>query len=463
MAAPIVPAVTRVLSAAIDAIVEARPTAQRHFNSGGRWADLPALWRAQIQVALSRLSDEVVSARLRSAMGDALRTLCASEFETTLPSDPQTAAAFLTLARPDPVAVWAGSTQYAAGAIVQAAAGSSVAQQAQNAGTSGSSEPSFSGTIGANTSDNGITWTCIKKPLAPTGIIRQGTLFSKAADPTAVPLAIPAASYTVRKPTYVPEGQLSVALVLDAQRQGVDANVPTYTNYANPASIQPAAPLFDPTFATASCYAAGGSSGLPDDVLRAAAKAYAIGQYGANDAAVVAGLLRQQAVRHIAYFPANEALAYGQVYVADESWASGAGWVAQVAQQFASEWLGFGCRLRYGSVANDSIAIAPTIVLASSDDLNDTDDIDANVRAAAKAYFDDRPDWYRWRLASLRAVISNADPRILTCTSVTVTDPTTGNPVAEPANTFGQAPWVSSLTHYDLTDSNVQSSYQPPA
>lgn len=460
---PIVPAVSRIVGPAIDAIVAARPTSQKHFNAGGRWADLTALWRAQLQVALSRLSDEVVSARLRSAMGDALRTLCASEFETTLPSTPQTALAFVTLTRPDPVPVWEPSTQYAAGEIVQAAPGSSVAQQAQNAGTSGNSEPSFSTTLGVTTPDNGITWTCITKPLAPSGIIRQGTLFSKAADPTAIPIAIAAASYVSTKPVYVPTGTLVVGVPAIAQRAGVDANVPTFGNYASPTSIQPAAPLFDPTFATSLCYAAGGSSGISDDVLRAAARAYAIGQYGPNDAAVVAGLLQNQSVRHYAYFPANAYLAYGQVYIADESWACGGAWVNRIAQTFADSWLGFGCRLRFGVVTNTAIAIQPTIVLASSDALNYTDDIDASVRAAAKAYFDNRPDWYRWRLASLRAVLSKADPRILTCTSVTVTDPTTNATLSEPANTFGQAPWQTGLTHWDLTDSNVQASYQPPA
>ena len=410
MADPILPAAAAVMTPAIDAIVAAVPAALPHFNAGHRWADLPAIWRAQVLVLLSRLADEVGSARLATASGTALAELCASEFNTVLPSTPQSAVGTLNLARPQP---------YDA---------------------------------------NGNPTT------PPAGIIPAGTPFVKLANPNAQPLPVAAASYVTVGAVYVPAGAFVATVQIVASAPGAAANAPFFPAYGNTLSITPAQPLFDATFATVSCFAAGGSSGLTDPILRQAAAANAVGQFGPTDGAIIAGLLSQQSVRHFAAFRAG-ALPYASLYIADESWSDAGAWDAQIAQTLASAWVGVGGRVRIGSVWNQQILVAPTLVLKSTDDLNDTTDIDASVRAAAESYFNDRPDWYRWRAVELRTLLSVCDSRILQCTAVSVTDAATGAAVAEPSGPFGQGPWSAqfALTHFYLTDQNVQASYLPPS
>ena len=400
MADPILPSASSLVTPAIDAIVALRPEALAHFNNpASNWSKLAAIWRAQILVNLARVADEVKATRLQFATGEPLRALAASEFNTTLPPDPQYALATVSMTRTGTAA----------------------------------------------------------------GTIRAGTQYVKTANPAAVPLPIGACTYAVKQAVYVPSGQLTATVLLEATRAGADGNVPTFSNYSSPATITPSTTLFDATFATSSCTAAGGSSGVTDDVLRAACKAYWLGQFGPTDAAIVAGAFQQQSVRHLALFPAG-ALPYAQLYVADQSWSHDAGWEGSILQAINDSWLGFGCRVRVGYVSNRQIVVSPTIVLKSTDDLNDTTDIDANVRAATRDYFDGRPDWYRWKAAALQALLGKADSRILHCLSVTITDAVTGATIADssgPTGT-GSSAWSPSVTHLYLTDDGVQATYEPP-
>jgi len=420
MADPILPTPDSLVTPFIDAIVAQRPEALQHFNSGGRWSHLSKMLRAQAVVALSRMADEVKSARLRFATGQSLRALCASEFNTTLPPDPQLAYGEVELARPSP--------------------------------------GSASGIIPA-----GSRIPFVKRAL-PNGL--------PFGDPNAYPLPVASATYDVVAPVYIASGQLTAVVKIVAVTPGAEANVPLFVNgpptYLHPTLISPGTPLFDTTITVTSVDAAGGSSGVTDAVLVAAARAHAIGQFGPTDGAIVAGLLEQQAVRRYASFPATAFLPYAQVYIADESWASSNLWVNRVAQHFADNWQGFGCRARFGPIVNYTITISPTIVLANSDSLNDTEAIDANVRAAAKSYFDDRPDFYSFRLSSLKAAIAAADPRILHCSSVSVIDAITGAEIPEPQNSFGttatfQTTWSPFVVHWYLVDNGVQSTYMPPS
>lgn len=462
MTDPILPPADALLTPAIDAIVAAAPASLKHFNSGGRWADLPALWRAQLLLNLARQGDEVQSARLRFSKGPSLRALAASEFNTTLPTDPQIAYATLTLTRPNPAPTWLASTRYGTGAIVQPPTPNGLAYQAQVGGITGGAAPSFSPVLGGTTTDGGVTWLTIALPVAPAGVIRSADRFRKNADPNATPIPVGAAAYAPVAPVYVQQGQLTTTISLRATVAGADANVPYFVNVGVPTSIGLAQPLsWDKTWTTSSSVAAGGSSGLTDPVLVAAARAYSVGQFGPTLAAVVAGVLRQQSVRHYAIFPASQAVPYAQAYLTDESWGQSTDWLAAAAQTVADTFQGFGCRTRYGGVQNQQIALATTLVLQSSDDLNYTDAIDQNVRTAAESYFNDRPDWYRFRLAALRSLLSKCDRRIQQCTSVVVTDALTGAVVPEPANTFGLS-WLGQLTHFYLTDRNVTTSYRPP-
>ena len=396
MTEPILPNASSLLSPAIDAIVALRPESRPFFSYGGNWQNLTAMWRAQVLVLLARLGDETMSARLKFATGERLRTLCASEFNTTLPPDPQ---------------------------------------------------PAY-GTIGVSRSGTG------------PGVIPAGTQFVKAADPKGVPLPVAAATYVTTQTVYFAEGISGGYVNLVATSPGPAGNIPYFPAYFG-APVQPASPLFDPTFKGVSPFiAAGGSSGLTDPVLVAAAKAYAVGQFGPTDGATLAGALRQQSVRHYAAFAAGK-LPYAQLFLADESWASTAAWYNRIAQEIANAWQGFGCRIRYGFVQNVQITLTATLVLQSTDDLADTSAIDANVRAAAEAYFNDRPDWYILRAASLEAVLSNADARILHCTSVGVFDAVLGTPIADTVNSFASS-WTGTITHYYLTDASVTATYEPP-
>lgn len=406
MAKPILPSVSAFVTAAIDAVVAARPETLQLFNQpNSNWGNLPAMWRAQALLLLAWLGDSVKSARLKTAKADALRALCASEFRTQLPPAPQTALAQVSLFRPN--------------------------------------------------------------TLAGQGTIRAGTKFVKAASPTASPLPIQAATYTTTSTTYVSSEVLGVTLSLLASASGSAANLPSFLGVQTGGLIQPASPLFDPSFTWITsprdivASASGGSDGLPDPVLVAAAKAFAIGQFGPTQGALIAGLLAQQSVRRYAVFPASLSLPYAQAYIGDQSWASSPPWISSVAQAIANQWTGFGCRIRFGSIVNRQIAVSATIVLKSTDDLNSTDDIDANVRSVAESYFNDRPDWYRFRVSTLRSLLSSADPRIRHCTGVAVTDAVTGQPVVEPQNTFTET-WTPTLVHPYLTDSNCQSTYLPP-
>lgn len=417
MADPILPTPDNLVTAAIDAIVALRPESLQHFNAGGRWSHLTTMWRAQAVLCLDRLADEVRSRRLRIATGDALRALCASEFQTSLPPDPQPSYATISLNRP---------SGGAAGIIRSGAA------------------------------------TQFVKIAKPSGIALPAS--------NAYPLPIASATYNVVAPVYVLPGQTTVTVQCVAVAPGANANVPVFANagYPIPTVIQPARPLFDQNFVVTSSVSSGGSSGLTDPVLRAAARAYNQGQFGPTDAAILAALLGQQSVRHLAAFPAHGYLDYAQIYVADESWASTTAWVNQVAQSFVDTAQGFGCRARFGTVVNRQVALQAGIVLASTDDLNYTESIDSNVRAAAESYFNDRPDWYTWRRKALQAVLSQADPRILYCQSLTVFDAATNGTLTDPANSLAgsnvyQTTWSPTITHYYLLDQGVTTVYAPPS
>jgi hypothetical protein len=405
MADPILQPVSSLVTAAIDAMVASRPSTLPHFNNpDSRWNDLPALWRAQALLVQRRLVSEVKAARLATAGDvsfDALRSLCSSEFNTTLPTSPQVARATVALHR------------------------------------------NVTGVRGA---------------------IPAGTPFNQQANPNAVPLPIGAAAYTVDRTVYMNPSDTGCILQLTATSSGTNANAPTIIQYQTK-SIQPSVPLFDPNLAVSAISAAGGSSGLPNAVLIAAATAYAAGQFGPTLQAAVAGVLQQQSVRHFAVFPGAAALPYLQLYIADESWSDDPTWhsaVLQTLQDASAPWIGFGCRVRMGTVINQQIAVAATIVLASTDDLANTNDIDANVRAVAESYFNDRTDWYLFRSQELQAVLSAADPRILQCTSVSVTDAVDGSDIDDPSFVFGVAPFQPVITHWLLVDQNCQATYSPP-
>src|ERR1041385_6815431 len=95
----LIPDIDAVIGAGIERLVELRPNALKHVNLGqGRWSHLFAGWRAQGNIVARRFGDEVVATRLFSE-AQALRELCASEFETSLSTDPTNAIGEVTLTR----------------------------------------------------------------------------------------------------------------------------------------------------------------------------------------------------------------------------------------------------------------------------------------------------------------------------------------------------------------------------
>ena len=91
--------------------------------------------------------------------------------------------------------------------------------------------------------------------------------------------------------------------------------------------------------------------------------------------------------------------------------------------------------------------------------------IDANIRAAIRSYFDNRQDWYLFRLKGLAAAIATSDPNIQQVADVVVSDAVSGAAFAEPP-VPGVGAWSPTLTHYfigtDSGDNTVTASYMPP-
>lgn len=491
MPAPILTPSTTVVTPLIDAIVAARPNALGPMNNGGRYTALPTIAKAQTDVVNARLADEVQSARLRFSTGTSLRVLAQSEFDTSLPAAPQTAYATVYLAR--------SSGPMAAGVIRQ---GQRFAKQANPNATPlpiAAATYTVSSTIYVPQDQ---TWAVVQltavsagdDPNVPNFGFQLGTLFGftmpavgetvviRIANGPTAPLVV-GGIYAIGgagifELTAINSPLLTFENLGDVSAVEEGTAIPFGATYAaSNTQIQPSDPLFDTNFQTTSCEASGGSGGLTDPILVAAARANAIGGYGPNDGALVAGVLSLQSVRFYAFFRANETIAYSQGYVADETWSSGQFWTSLVSQNLITNFLGFGCRVRFGTIVNQLIAVTADIVLKNSNDLANTSDIDSNVSLALRNYFDGLPinsndtgrlDWYSFRLTTLQAVISQADARIQTCTDVTVKDANTGIVIEEPPATFGQV-WSPTLTHFyvgasaDGSDNSFTGSYLPPS
>lgn len=408
---PQIPSPYAVLTPAIDAIVAARPNALPIFNGGtGRWAHLVTGWRAQAALNFERLADEAQSARLPLASGDALRQLCASEFETTVSSDAAPAIGSLVLTR-------------------------------------------STGTLHA-------------------GTIRIGDVFPRLADPTAKPVPIQGMEYEAIQPVYVPQGQLTATVYIRAKRTGLAGNIVQEMGVAN-TSIALPPDIFDPAFAVTACYAGGGAdAGFDEKQLARAAKRNARGQFGPIENALISSVLTAAGVRHDAYFdyePTHPvgALAVALSFIADGSWGSSPDWAMAVTQA-VQDRVGFGCRHTALWVSNIFSRVSLNVRLKKTQDLFDTTGLQDIVRKAAQAYFNDRPDWYHWSEASLRAAITRADPRILVCSSAFLSAYASAAGIPESPFTsvkrvapglFGPS---NELVHYFVPDDGVVVTFLPP-
>ncbi len=282
------------------------------------------------------------------------------------------------------------------------------------------------------------------------GTIRKGARFSRPADTSSQRLYVDA-QYRAAVDVHVAQGATSVEVPLEAEREGAFANRPRTSTVATELVI--ADEIHDRQAWTVSSYEmGGGSDAISDEELRRYARAFASGQHGPNAKAALAGALRA-GVRHaIAIDDPNQAALV--VYVADGSWAASTRWGKLVRQSlYENKHVGFGCKVLVALVTNEIVGVEVTCRVRRPEYLAETTSLDAAIQKAVRSYFDDRPDWNRWKSAALRAVVARADRRLLSCTSATV-KLLDGTPVSEPAE--------GSSTHYMLLDSAVRVTYLPP-
>lgn len=410
-----VPRPDEIIGPAIDALVAARPQVFRHLQGGptdSYYARVvKAGWRAQAALLLAQIGDEVASTRLGLATGPALLDLAADEYQTVVDASPTLAYGSVTLAR----------TGIAGGAI------------------------------------------------------RAGKKFRRVADPTQQPPVLGASYSALADVIVLPNVTSGIVVPLVADTPGSAANAPIVSAGDSTAPLgvmQVADLLFDPTFEVTAFDAAGGSDGLDEDSIRAEAKAYSVGQYAPTDDAITAGALRGTGVKYAAIRDFTEVFtlvmselvpsnaAFTSVVIADQSWATSLAWRNQVQQSIATNFQGFGCAIRMGTVTNVVASLTAAVVLRDARSLGDTSEIDAAIQAAVSAYFDLRPDWYVFRYAQIRAVIAHADRRILTCTAAQLLD-STGTPIAEPSAPIA-APSVV-LTHWMVPQGSTLATYNAPS
>lgn len=290
------------------------------------------------------------------------------------------------------------------------------------------------------------------------GTVREGTRWRVDANPAAVP-PIAGGEYIATQNTYVRCGAQTVIVPTRAAVSGTAANVPIFSPVQT-RTIKTLGSLFDAAETlrlapfTLSC--AGGGPGQSDDVLRRAATANWLGQFGPTDAALVTGSLSFPGV---AQCPILKDITRGEnvAYPVDGSWAQSPQWFDGLEEALRKDWLGVGCRLRRGTIINRVVRIELLVNLRSRAYLSDTTAITAALLTALRSYFDARPDWWIFRLAALRAVCSRAHRRILKCTSAVVRD-ANGEPIDEPEQPSGG----DTLTHWWFADGAVDIVYDAP-
>lgn len=392
----ILPTPEEAVTAFVDGVVAARPTAARHFNLGrGRWHHLAVMVRAQAALAIARLADEVKQHRLPLGDGQGLRENLASEYLAALEVGPTVARGKIILAR-------------------------------QGTGP---------------------------------GVIKAGTRFVKRANPAAIPLPIAAAEYESVRPVIVPSGTQELAVDVRATRAGPHANIVQESNVAFTA-VKIDDVLFD-TFSVTGAFAAGGSLGLDDAGVKAAARALARGDRGPTLSAPLAGALAGTGVRYAAVID-DATTGRTRLYVADESWGSSNALLDDVTQRIRDDRAGFGLLIEPLPMTNYMIKVEATVRVRDGRYRTDTTEIQENVRAALRSYFDDRSDWYRWRGAAIRAAITRADRRIQVCVSSSVKSARTDTVVTVLDDYASATAITGGLPHWYLAGDGVALAFDYP-
>lgn len=371
MTAPQIPSIEDLFAKALRELRDKRPAAYRHFV-GGTYGNVITGLKAQAKLELSRIADAAAAGRLPTAEKADLLDLAASEFDIPRTVSPTKAIGTMVASR--------------------------------SAGT------------------------------MPQGTIPKGTRIHRTAS-TVFPI-LADASYVTTADVFVPQGATQVTLTVEATTEGSFANdpvilLPNGTLASRSAPVSFADKLFDTNFNVISeFYASGGSDGPTDDEIRRFATYYYQGQYAPTDAAILAGLY-DEGVRNV--YMLDDGSGTTKLWVADSSWACSPEWLARLNGALRADgWLGFGCSIDLRRVFNRVISVNATITVKDATVIKNTTELTQNMRESLSAYFDERPDFYRWNTNSIRAALVSTDPdSILTCSSVTVLD-SDGNPMSEP-------------------------------
>lgn len=395
--------------AAIDALASGLDDRAReariHFANHGRLGDILRGWRGQGEVVRALLGREIIAGRLiPENTGQPLRDLASSEYFATLLDEPQYAIGEIDLYREVTTGSSNGTGVFTGGLIP--------------AGTR------------------------FRRPLVQGDIPMVEAEYVSTADVACS--ANSASSVNLGGGQY--EHQQIVSVPIRASRAGEDANCPAYVAGIVADRIFDSAVAAANRFTPLGIYGAGGTSGVTDQQVLALAKAMSRGRFGANNAALVAGVLSDARIRRVAHH-LDYLRAHLWLYVADASWATSRTLRDAVQQGISTnKWLGFGAAVRMGRVFNQPCTAKATLILRSTTDNADQEAIKAAAQRAVQRYLDDRPDFYCWRTTQLGAVIAAADPKILTCQNPQLL--ASGVALTEPPASIADG--ATQITHYNL-------------
>lgn len=377
------PRIADLLAPGVTALIAARPSAERHTTSRtGRYAAVIRGLGAQAELARAYLASEVKAGTLQ-AEGAALLEYLQSEF---FASFDQTALA-------------------------------------------GVGHADITRTI-----TNAVAET---NSLTP-GVLRKGTIISRPGDPGFTPVVEQAEYETLEDASFGPNDttttgsgesvthvQTVTSVPIRALRTGTHSSVPVFLEAVTPhqAGRVSSGDLFETQSTwSASLRCGGGAAELVDDQLRQIAPYLGQGLFGPTGAAGMAGALGYLGVRYAAY-RSNQTSGVDQVFVADGAWGSSPAFSeAVIGFMAAKRWIGFGARIRAREVENQPTIVRPTVMVQNTEKTGDKTALREDLLAAARKYFDERPNWWTWSTESLRAALTAGSRKILTVTDVDVTD-----------------------------------------
>lgn len=291
----------------------------------------------------------------------------------------------------------------------------------------------------------------------PAGVIPAGTKFERTASSSA-PVPYRSAVYVSTQPVFVPVGATTVTIPVEAAEIGTDGNTRLWLGL-DPPAVSVTGALFDANFVGSYVSAGGGRLAVDETFLRQFALAYYTGKDAPTNTATKLAALEAGAVRCLPLDDKGTGISVA--FVADGAWGSSSLWAGAIAQRMTDAGrIGFGCQHDARTVTNVAVGIACNVTLRRTEYTFNTLEIEKAISEALRAYFDDRPDWNIWRTSSIKGVISRAHRKILTCTSVTLTDTVSQTTLTEPE--LPSYPLGSTIYHYYLVDNALKPTFASP-